>query len=257
MKTATLLLGISLMAGNLASAQTLSSRIGDTKDGLVRFTYAARPGVCGDGGNSIRTGDNNYIRNGNSEGNCPCEYGPVRVTLTLSQGTVTRMRVGVGSHWRDSTTRATELGQVSVNEASTYLLSLARTSRNQAGSDAVFAVTLADSTTPWPELIRLARSPDVRNDTRKQSVFWLGQAAGDVATKDLADLAEDDGQDREVRESAVFALSQLDSERGVPALIRIARSNRDPKLRRTALFWLGQSNDPRALDLFEDILANN
>jgi hypothetical protein len=28
----------------------------------------------------------------------------------------------------------------------------------------------------------------------------------------------------------------------------------DPELRRTALFWLGQSNDPRAIDLFEEIL---
>jgi hypothetical protein len=41
---------------------------------------------------------------------------------------------------------------------------------------------------------------------------------------------------------------------GVPALLRIARSNPDPELRKTALFWLGQSEDPRALALFEEIL---
>jgi hypothetical protein len=40
----------------------------------------------------------------------------------------------------------------------------------------------------------------------------------------------------------------------VPALIRIARTNPHPELRRTALFWLGQSEDPRALTLFEEIL---
>jgi hypothetical protein len=40
----------------------------------------------------------------------------------------------------------------------------------------------------------------------------------------------------------------------VPALIRVARTNKDPELRKTALFWLGQSEDPRALDLFEEIL---
>jgi hypothetical protein len=28
----------------------------------------------------------------------------------------------------------------------------------------------------------------------------------------------------------------------------------DPELRKTALFWLGQSEDPRALGLFEEIL---
>jgi len=61
--------------------------------------------------------------------------------------------------------------------------------------------------------------------------------------------------DREVRESAIFALSQRPRDEGVPALIRIVRTSRDPKLRKNALFWLGQSNDPRALDLIEELLA--
>ena len=42
----------------------------------------------------------------------------------------------------------------------------------------------------------------------------------------------------------------------VRKMIRIARTNRDPNLRRTALFWLGQSKDPRALDLFEELLTD-
>jgi len=40
---------------------------------------------------------------------------------------------------------------------------------------------------------------------------------------------------------------------GVPALIQIARNNKDREVRRKALFWLGQTNDPRALALFEEI----
>ncbi|MEO8295741.1 MAG: HEAT repeat domain-containing protein [Gemmatimonadota bacterium] len=246
-----------------ASAQSLASRIGAVRDGVVRFSYTARPNVCGNG-NSIQTGDDHTITNddhniryNDSESRCPCEYGPVRVSATVSQGNVTRIRVAVGSRYRDSDSHTTDFGQVGARDAAAYLLDLAKNSRGNAGSEAIFAITLADSVTPWPDLLRIARSSEVRSDTRKQSVFWLGQAAGDAATKDLADLAEDDSQDREVRESAVFALSQLDSDQGVPALIHIARSNRDPKLRRTALFWLGQSDDPRALDLFEEILAHN
>jgi HEAT repeat protein len=53
----------------------------------------------------------------------------------------------------------------------------------------------------------------------------------------------------------VFALSQRPSKEGVPALIEIAKSNRDPEIRKNALFWLGQSHDPRALALFEEILS--
>jgi len=41
----------------------------------------------------------------------------------------------------------------------------------------------------------------------------------------------------------------------VPALIRIAKENKDPDLRRKAIFWLGQSDDPRALALFEELLT--
>ncbi len=41
----------------------------------------------------------------------------------------------------------------------------------------------------------------------------------------------------------------------MPALIAVARTNRDSEIRKKALFWLGQSNDPRALDLFEELLT--
>jgi len=33
------------------------------------------------------------------------------------------------------------------------------------------------------------------------------------------------------------------------------RGNPDPELRRKAIFWLGQSDDPRALALFEEVLT--
>ena len=41
----------------------------------------------------------------------------------------------------------------------------------------------------------------------------------------------------------------------MPALIQIARSNRDPEVRKKAFFWLGQTGDPRALALFEEVLT--
>jgi hypothetical protein len=241
-----------------AGAQSLAARIGQVRDGNVRFSFAAREGVCGNGDNNIQTGRDRHVRNGeDSDYERFCDYGPVRIRLTLSGGQVTRLRVSVGGRLRENASPATDLGMVSTRDATGYLFDLARRSGTRAGGEAIFAVTLADSTTPWPEMFRIARDENVRQDTRKQSVFWLGQAAGDVATAGLSELAEDEHEDRDVRESAVFALSQLGEDKGVPALIRIARSNKDPNIRRKALFWLGQSNDPRALDLFEELLANN
>jgi HEAT repeat protein len=52
----------------------------------------------------------------------------------------------------------------------------------------------------------------------------------------------------------VFALSQLPRDEGVPKLIDVARNNRNREVRRQAMFWLGQSNDPRALKFFEEVL---
>ncbi len=58
----------------------------------------------------------------------------------------------------------------------------------------------------------------------------------------------------EIKKQAVFALSQLPEETGTPLLLKIARRNPQPQVRKEAIFWLGQSGDPRALDLFDEIL---
>jgi HEAT repeat protein len=116
-------------------------------------------------------------------------------------------------------------------------------------------MTLADSIEIWQWLLRLARDESRPNGIRTQSVFWLSQIAGESITANLAALTGDAAVDRDVREQAVFALSQRPRSEGVPALINIARTNRDPEIRKKALFWLGQSRDPRALALFEEILS--
>ena len=61
--------------------------------------------------------------------------------------------------------------------------------------------------------------------------------------------------DTDVKKKAVFALSQLPREEGVPLLINVARTNANPAVRKQAMFWLGQSKDPRALAFFEEVLT--
>ena len=57
-----------------------------------------------------------------------------------------------------------------------------------------------------------------------------------------------------MKKRAVFALSQLPPDDGVPRLIEVARSHSNPAVRKQAMFWLGQSGDPRALAFFESVL---
>jgi HEAT repeat protein len=66
--------------------------------------------------------------------------------------------------------------------------------------------------------------------------------------------AVDNDPETEVKRKAVFALSQLPKDEGVPLLIDIARTNNNREVRRQAMFWLGQSKDPRAVSFFEQVL---
>ena len=41
-------------------AQSIADRVNDAPAGAVQFTFAARPGVCGNGRTYIQTGSNNF-----------------------------------------------------------------------------------------------------------------------------------------------------------------------------------------------------
>ena len=250
----------------LALQGGLAERVAAAPDGSVRFSFATRAGVCGNGRNTIslecedgscgrqRISSGNYY---DADAGCPCEPGPARVALQKRNGQITRVRTYVGGTWWPAGEgRVTDLGVVSAAPSAGYLLQLATHGPGDVGRDAVLPAVLTDSVTVWPELLRLARTTAVSRETRRSAVFWLGQAAGEAATRGLTDLVEDSSVDVEVKESAVFALSQLRHDDGVPALIRIARTHTSARVRKQALFWLGQSDDPRALALFEEILEH-
>jgi hypothetical protein len=258
-------LGLVLVAAP-AAAQGLAARIAAAGSGTVRLTFAARPGVCGSGrnvafechGSTCGRHAVSFARDfDGAEVEYDCEPGPVRVSLTVHDGSVAAVRTYVGGRWVTPApgVGVTDCGTVATREAVSFLLGLAAHDDGRVGEDAIFPATIADSVTVWPALLQLARNTAVRRSTRRQAVFWLGQAAGEAATRGLSDLVNDASADREVKEHAVFALSQRPHDEGVPVLIRIARSHPDHAVRRKALFWLGQSDDPRALALFEELLT--
>ena len=270
--TGRLVLAWALVAGP-AAAQRLGARVAAAPDGTVRLSFAARPGVCGDGrhvialdcadgtcGRGRGRGRHSITFDGDFDGDeveYDCEPGPVRVSLTVRTGRVQSLRTYVGGRWvaPRGDAAVTDLGTVASRDAVEFLLGLATQEDAGGGEEAILPLTLADSVTVWPLLLKLARDDRAPRRTRRQAVFWLGQAAGDAATRGLADLIDEGDVDRDVKEQAVFALSQQPHDAGVPALIRIARTHPEPGVRRKALFWLGQSGDPRALALFEELLT--
>jgi hypothetical protein len=84
---------------------------------------------------------------------------------------------------------------VPAREAAELLLALAPETGDDDGGELITAATLADSAEVWPRLLGIARDPGTREETRRQAIFWMGQAAGEEATRGLDSLAADGGGD--------------------------------------------------------------
>ena len=250
-----LLIAALLIAAPLP-AQSLASRVAE-RDGAVTFHYAARPGICGDGETFIRTGRHSY--HGSWSGKRPmepCVFGPVQVRLRVEDGAVQHVDTWVGPL---SSHGARDLGEVSAPEAARYLLTIAARGTHGASSKAIFPAVLADSAVVWPDLFPIARDTERRSKgARQDAMFWLSRfASGAVAGHPNDPFAEDEDEesaDEDLKKHAVFVLSQLPRDEGIPQLLQVARSNKSWRVRSQALFWLGQSGDPRAIDLFETVL---
>jgi hypothetical protein len=252
---ATGLVVVACVVPRKGEAQPIAQQVRSAPDGKVRFAFASKPGICGHH-NSIQHGTSQRSNwssgySADVEYDIECDSGPVRVVLEVRGGSVTKLRTYVGGRWRQGS-GITDLGTVSVRTASDYLLSLAAEHDGKVAHEAIMPATLADSVTVWPALVRIARDESRPSGTRKQAMFWLSVQAGDRVDGDGPDSSS---PDTEIKKQAVFALSQQRRDESVSTLIEVARRNRDPDVRRSALFWLGQSNDPRAVSVFEEILS--
>jgi hypothetical protein len=249
--------GLGLMVAAAAlPAQSIARRVAQVKDGTVRMSFASRSDVCGNGAGNIstRNGRNNYGSKRSNEWEDDCEAGPVRLAIDVADGKPIAMRTYVGGRWRPGSD-ITDIGTVPVKEAVDFLLDNLARSEGKVAGESIFPATIADSMVVWPRLLSLAKDDSRSRDVRKQAVFWVSQAAGDKATAGLVEVVGDAAADQDVRLQAVFALSQRPREEGIPALLDVAKGSKDPKIRKQAIFWLGQSGDPRAISYFESVLV--
>ena len=128
-----------------------------------------------------------------------------------------------------------------------------KTDETKIKKQIVFAYQMNNGDEAIDELIRIAKN-DRDQTIRKEAVFWLGQKASEKSVKALKGVVDDADEDTKVKESAVFAISQLPTEKCVPMLIDIARTNKNPQVKKQAIFWLGQKDDDAVLEFFEEIL---
>ncbi len=101
-------------------------------------------------------------------------------------------------------------------------------------------------------IMDVAINPKEDLDLRKKALFWAGQ--GGSSMQELVSMY-DRMTEVEMKEQLIFVYSQRGSDRAaVDKLFSIARTEKDPDLRKKAIFWLGQSHDPRVQQFLVDLI---
>lgn len=249
------------------SAATIAARVASAPDGEVRMTYLSRPEACGDGRDAIALGHSFYTSSsmetyGNWSG-FNCSHGPARVELTVRDHQVVALRPHIGGGW-SSGGAVLDLGTVPATQAASYFLSLAPKLRASSRRNPLLAAVLADSVDIAPDLLRLARDGSVAMETRRRAVNFVGIVGNRFAVAPLVELArsgasstnaDDVGPGRGLQGAAAGALAMLEDDAGLPALMDLARTGSEG-VRKSAVFWLGQSDVSAARALVRSVIEN-
>jgi HEAT repeat protein len=101
-------------------------------------------------------------------------------------------------------------------------------------------------------LMNIAVNPKEDIELRKKALFWAGQSG--VAISEMSKLY-DRMNESEMKEAIIFGLSQRQRDPGaMDKLFDIAKNEKDAELRKKAIFWLGQSRDPRVQQFLMDLI---
>ena len=119
----------------------------------------------------------------------------------------------------------------------------------------VTAIAMHSAPETVPTLQDMARSGRGTN-LRSQALFWLARTAPEQIAEAAIDEAIEKDPATEVKRQAVFALSQIPHNDGVPRLIQLARTTRDQNVRKQAMLWLARAKDERAYKFIEDVLTH-
>jgi hypothetical protein len=262
------------VATTRAAAQTsIAQRVTRAPDGIVRVQYASRAGACGNGRDIIGLRHAFFMESVQSYGGHwtaeQCQPGPVRVALSVAAGRVTQLKTYVGGTWSGGSGRITDLGTVPSAEAAAYFFGLVPQLEGAGKRDRLLLpAILAYDPNAVSRLTALARDPARTRDIRRESIQWVGLLGDASVVPTLvafvrqappsAARADDDDEgpgEEGIGTAAVGALSFVENHAGIPALIDFAH-NGQGWARRSAVFWLGQSGDPRALSVLHTIIEN-
>jgi len=243
------------LTGSDALAQNLAGRIASSSDRSVSFSFAARPGVCGDGRTYISTREN-FV--GTYSTNTPyeqCQAGPVRVVMTLADRSVIALRTFVGGTTAEA--GVANLGTVTPAEAADYLITVASRADGRIGKDAIFAALLGENVELSSKLLEIARDNGRPLETRYAAVSGLRRS--DARQQErigsaLIQIARDENEVQRLRSHALSVLANLEHGGGIQPLIQLANANTTSWIGRESMSVLARSGDPRARQFLRTVV---
>ena len=245
----------------------LARRINSAPDGIVKMTYAARDGICGDGRTFIADNSNGsrgldvWFMDGMSMStlsgdiSARCTRGPVRLLLVVRDHRVVDVQPFVGPSSSASERAGTDLGTVATAAVSSYLLDLAARGREDASRNAILGASIADSVRIAQPLANMARNKSLATSVRESALKWVGRVAAREGDRDVTHVARtilDDRDDQlDLRERAVRVIGE---EADGPAYLRGAYARlQETTLRERAVRVIGENGTRADMDWIRNV----
>lgn len=179
----------------------------------------------------------------------------VRVYVKLESGTVQKLRTLAAACPATARTPVQVLDNVSADASANWLEN--HLSRADLADDVLLSLAVHEGKRADDAMKRVARQ-DASPESREKALFWLATVRGGTTAEVeslVREAARTDKSD-DVRDHAVFVLSQLPGERGTQALIAMAEDHDATReQRKRALFWLAQSESASAVAYLDRVLT--
>lgn len=140
----------------------------------------------------------------------------------------------------------------SADEAVKFLSELYPTLNDEElKSRTLFAISQRKTPAAQRFITGIALDPKESLEVRRAAIFHAGRAG--LSIPDMRQIYRT-ADDSEIREQVIFAISQKRTAEALDVLMEVASSDSSREMRSKAIFWIGQSKDPRAAEFLLKLL---
>lgn len=126
----------------------------------------------------------------------------------------------------------------------------ARVANPELQRQVLFAASELDSADVTEWYFSIAEDESETLELRRQALFWARER---LSVDQLTSLYERFGDDR-LRRHVIWLIAERGGAEALDKLFDVARNDPDPRMRRQAVFWIGNSDDPRAEEFLLQLL---